>query len=127
MLLTPFSRTNVSKRGKRISGKGIPARIIPLPAIPLPALPLPIFLPRFSCQQSCGARARKATARNNALRYGLRAETLVLPDEDPAEFERFRDSLIDELAPGGELEAVLVERGICLRLVPHAPSRPFYA
>ncbi len=33
--------------------------------------------------------AGKATAKMNALKHGLRAETLVLPDEDPAEFKRF--------------------------------------
>lgn len=56
----------------------------------------------------------KENAKMNALRHGLRAETLVLPDEDPAEFDRFQQALIDELAPGGELEAVLVERIIVL-------------
>ncbi len=56
----------------------------------------------------------KEKAKLNALRHGLRAETLVLPDEDPAEFERFRDALFDELVPGGELEAALVERIVLL-------------
>lgn len=58
--------------------------------------------------------AGKDTAKMNALRHGLRAETLVLPDEDPVEFERFRQTLRDELAPGGELEAVLIERIVIL-------------
>lgn len=56
----------------------------------------------------------KEHAKLNALRHGLRAETLVLPDEDPAEFERFQQALIAELAPAGELEAVLVERIVVL-------------
>ena len=71
---------------------------------------------RRNALRSTGPRTPdgKDTAKMNALRHGLRAETLVLPDEDPAEFERFRQSLFDELAPRGELEAVLVERIILL-------------
>lgn len=71
---------------------------------------------RENALRSTGPRsaAGKDTAKMNALRHGLRAETLVLPNEDPAEFDQFQQALIGELAPGGELEAVLVERIVVL-------------
>ena len=67
---------------------------------------------RQNAMRSTGPRTPpgKQAAKWNALRHGLRAETLVVPDEDPEEFERFRQSLNGELAPGGELETVLVDR-----------------
>ena len=48
---------------------------------------------RQNAMRSTGPRTPqgKQAAKWNALRHGLRPETLVLPDEDPEEFERFRN------------------------------------
>lgn len=46
----------------------------------------------------------------NALRHGLTSQTVLLPDEDPAEFERrAREMTIDRL-PKGPLETALAQR-----------------
>ena len=67
---------------------------------------------RRNALRSTGPRTLqgKEASKYNAVQHGLRAETLVLPDEDPGEFETFRQAMIDELAPTGELEAVLADR-----------------
>lgn len=52
----------------------------------------------------------KAVASKNALKHGLLSRQVVLPDEDPAEFEDFRRRLMDDLKPTGELETVFAER-----------------
>ena len=50
--------------------------------------------------------AGKAVSRRNALKQGLRAETAVLPGEDAGDYRAFRQALVDQLDPAGELEAV---------------------
>jgi hypothetical protein len=52
----------------------------------------------------------KAVSRFNALRHGLRAESVLIPDEDPQAHRAFCQTLVEELQPAGEMEAVLVER-----------------
>ena len=52
----------------------------------------------------------KAVASKNALKHGVLSRQVVLPDEDPAEFEEFRRRLMDDLKPTGELETVFAER-----------------
>jgi hypothetical protein len=56
--------------------------------------------------QSTGPRtaAGKAVSRLNALRHGATSKTVVLPGEDPAEFERFEKALLAELRPVSEGE-----------------------
>lgn len=54
--------------------------------------------------------AGKTTASRNAMKHGLLSRQVVLPDESEAEFDGFRDRLVDDLAPSGELESVLAER-----------------
>jgi hypothetical protein len=41
---------------------------------------------------------------SNALKHGVFSETVVLPTEDPEEFEQLRTGLIAELQPSGSLE-----------------------
>ncbi|MFZ9012211.1 MAG: hypothetical protein ACO20W_10005 [Anaerohalosphaeraceae bacterium] len=64
---------------------------------------------RENALRSTGPRtiAGKAVASKNATRHGLRAESTVIPGEDPAEFNRFRDELFEEFAPVGVLESRL--------------------
>ena len=52
----------------------------------------------------------KARASRNSLKHGLLSREVVLGTEDRAEFEAFRDGLVADLAPEGDLEAVLAER-----------------
>lgn len=52
----------------------------------------------------------KAVASKNALTHGVLSRQVVLPDEDPAEFEEFQRRLMDDLKPTGELETVFAER-----------------
>jgi hypothetical protein len=53
--------------------------------------------------------AGKAAVRLNALTHGLTAQQILLPDEDRAEFEAFRESVFRELNPRPGIEAPLVE------------------
>ena len=52
----------------------------------------------------------KNTSKFNGLKHGLRAEHVVLPGEDPAEFEAERRAWIGDWNPGSHTRAVLVER-----------------
>ena len=54
--------------------------------------------------------AGKAVSKFNGLKHGLRAEQVVLPGEDPAEFEAERQGWIDDWRPRSHTRAVLVER-----------------
>lgn len=52
----------------------------------------------------------KLSSKFNAVRHGLTAQQIVIPGEDPTEFEELYRSLIKELGPHGEMESQLVER-----------------
>ncbi|MFZ9034285.1 MAG: hypothetical protein ACO21J_10090 [Anaerohalosphaeraceae bacterium] len=67
---------------------------------------------RQNALRSTGPRTApgKEVASKNATRHGLRAESTVIPGEDPAEFNRFRDELFEEFAPVGVLESRLTAR-----------------
>ena len=73
---------------------------------------------RAEASRKNGARSRgprttegKARSSQNALKHGLRAQQhVVLPDEDMAEFAALETALIDELAPQGVLQSILVRR-----------------
>ncbi len=52
----------------------------------------------------------KAAVCLNALRYGLRARSLLLPGEDPAEFERLFAGLEADWRPQNQTERLLVEQ-----------------
>jgi hypothetical protein len=54
-----------------------------------------------------GGKARSA---QNARTHGLLSQAVVLPDEDGQVFDVFRQTLVDQLAPVGELETVLADR-----------------
>jgi hypothetical protein len=53
--------------------------------------------------------AGKAASSANAMRHGLTSKHIVLPGEDPAEYDAHRESLIAEYEPAGETEHTLVE------------------
>src|SRR6266571_3719245 len=52
----------------------------------------------------------KAAVRMNALRHGLRAGAVVLPSENPEEFQRLCDALEAEWQPQSETESFYVEQ-----------------
>ena len=70
---------------------------------------------RRNAQHSTGPTSDegKAVASRNALKHGMYASNPLLPTEDAAEFEAFRNGLIQELRPRGPMEALLVDRIIC--------------
>ena len=77
-----------------------------------------------NAQHSTGPRTENGKARvaSNALKHGLTGKQVVLPGEDPAEFDAFRSDLIADLAPQGALEEFLAEKIVAdawrLRRVP---------
>jgi hypothetical protein len=75
---------------------------------------------RLNAQKSTGPRTAegKERASRNALKHGLLAQEAVIQGEDPAEFEGYRDRMLEELAPDGLVEAMLAERvvGLAWRL-----------
>ena len=67
---------------------------------------------RRNAQKSTGPKTDegKEVSRLNALKHGLLAEMLLLPDESVEAFEQLREGLYDYLLPVGSLESELVER-----------------
>jgi hypothetical protein len=67
---------------------------------------------RLNAQRSTGPRtpAGKARVSSNALKHGLTGRDVVLPGENPDDFDSFRAGLLTSLDPQGELEGALAER-----------------
>jgi hypothetical protein len=66
---------------------------------------------RLNAERSTGPRTADGKERvaSNALKHGLTGKRVVLPNEDPEEFDAFRSALWVELDPQGALEEVLAE------------------
>ncbi|MCX5645015.1 MAG: hypothetical protein NTZ17_10080 [Phycisphaerae bacterium] len=75
---------------------------------------------RSNAQKSTGPRTPegKAVVAQNAVRHGLLAQEVVIKGEDPGEFELYRDQMLEELAPAGQMESMLAHRivGLAWRL-----------
>ena len=79
---------------------------------------VPISNARVEASRKNGAKSRgpktpagKARSAQNALKHGMRAlRYVVLPDEDGIEFQALEAALVEELAPVGALQLVLVRR-----------------
>ena len=67
---------------------------------------------RSNAKQSTGPRSQsgKVRSRLNSRKHGLTAKTLVIGDEDPAQFDKLRAELMEEHDPQSALECELVER-----------------
>ena len=67
---------------------------------------------RRNSKLSTGPRTAegKAKVALNALRHGLTGRQVVLPNEDPEEFDTFRAGLLNVLQPHDELEGTLAEK-----------------
>jgi hypothetical protein len=76
---------------------------------------------RLNAQKSTGPRTPegKERASQNAIKHGLLAREAVIQGEDPAEFELYREGMLQELAPDGAVETMLAERvvGLSWRLL----------
>jgi hypothetical protein len=68
--------------------------------------------PSGTAHRSTGPRteAGKRASSMNALKHGLSALRVVLPDEDQAEYDAFRAGLVAAIAPADEVERDLAER-----------------
>jgi hypothetical protein len=66
---------------------------------------------RENAQKSTGPKteAGKQKSSLNALRHGLTGQTVVLPSEDLAAYERFTQNFHDDFKPSGALEIQLVQ------------------
>ncbi len=76
------------------------------------ASPAQIAANRRNAQHSTGPRTDegKAAVRLNSLIHGLRAQEVLLPDEDPAVFEELRESFHQQFNPEGPAELFCVEK-----------------
>src|SRR5579864_8195731 len=66
---------------------------------------------RANAQHSTGPRtdAGKQRSKLNALRHGLTGQTVVLPTEDHAAYQRHSQSLLDEYQPKAATETQLLQ------------------
>ncbi|MBP7050360.1 MAG: hypothetical protein KBE65_05035 [Phycisphaerae bacterium] len=71
---------------------------------------------RLNAQKSTGPRTAegKETASRNAIKHGLLARDAVIQGEDPADFETYREGMLQELHPAGAVETMLAERVVGL-------------
>ena len=51
----------------------------------------------------------KAVSSQNAMKFGFTSQQVVLPFEDPTQFEAMHASLTKQLKPGTDLECMLVD------------------
>jgi hypothetical protein len=69
---------------------------------------------RRNAMRSTGPRSAAGRERSkfNALKHGLRAKTLVLPGEDPAEYERRLGDWMETLRPSDPVQEYMVRRAV---------------
>ena len=75
-----------------------------------------IIANRTNAQKSTGPRTSqgKAAASQNSIKHGLLANQNVISSESQAEFDLYRDQLLEELNPATPLESMLAERIVSL-------------
>jgi len=75
-----------------------------------------IIANRRNAQKSTGPRTPqgKAAISQNAVKHGLLARHDVINSESPAEFELYRNKILDELKPASPMESILAERIVTL-------------
>jgi flagellar biosynthesis/type III secretory pathway chaperone len=52
----------------------------------------------------------KSAVRHNAIKYGIHAESLIIPGEDPEEFEAFKEFQLDTWSPQDTAEQQCVDQ-----------------
>ncbi len=75
-----------------------------------------ILANRRNAQKSTGPRTLqgRAAVSQNAVKHGLYARQDVISSESQADFDLYRQQLLDELAPAGPMESMLAERIVTL-------------
>ena len=75
-----------------------------------------ILANRRNALKSTGPRTSegKAAVSLNAVKHGLSARQTIISSESQPEFDRYRQQLLDELAPAGPMESMLAERIVTL-------------
>jgi len=75
-----------------------------------------ILANRRNAQKSTGPRTpeTKAAVAENALKHGLTARHDVIKGENQADFDLYRDEMLNELAPVGPMETMLANRIVSL-------------
>jgi hypothetical protein len=71
---------------------------------------------RLNALKSTGPRTEegKAVASQNSVKHGLLAEQDVISSESEADFDLYRQQLLDELSPISPMESMLAERIVTL-------------
>jgi hypothetical protein len=71
---------------------------------------------RLNALKSTGPRTieGKAAVSQNAVKHGLLAERDVITSESQADFDLYRQQLLDELSPVSPMESILAERIVTL-------------
>ena len=71
---------------------------------------------RRNAQKSTGPQTAegKAAVSQNAVKHGLSAANVVISSESQADFNLYRDQILDELAPVSPMESMLAERVVSL-------------
>jgi len=69
-----------------------------------------------NAQKSTGPRTSrgKAAVSQNAVKHGFLARQAVISSESQADFDLYRDQILDELAPATPMESILAERIVSL-------------
>jgi hypothetical protein len=75
-----------------------------------------ILANRRNAQKSTGPRTPegKAAVSQNAVKHSLLARQAVISSESQADFDLYRDQILDELAPATPMESMLAERIVSL-------------
>ncbi len=75
-----------------------------------------ILANRRNAQKSTGPRTTegKAAVSQNAVKHGFSAHQDVISSESQAEFDFYREQMLDELAPASPMESMLAERIVSL-------------
>jgi hypothetical protein len=75
-----------------------------------------ILANRLNALKSTGPRTNegKAAVSQNAVKHGLLAERDVITSESHADFELYRQQILDELSPVSPMESMLAERIVTL-------------
>jgi len=75
-----------------------------------------ILANRHNAQKSTGPRTPrgKAAISHNAVKHGFLARQAVISSESQADFDLYRDQILDELAPASPMESMLAERIVSL-------------
>src|SRR5258708_2416955 len=67
---------------------------------------------RLNAQRSTGPSTPEGKQRvaSNALKHGLTAKQMVLPNENPEDYDEFRSAMWNDLNPHGATEEVLADK-----------------